>query len=97
MLVESSGIFSNVGAEKPPLLQAAKRCKQFMKKILLTTLIIITLSCNKNDIEQEELKILTEKITLLEEENKNLKDSIKKAEEDFLYSLHLVGVPHNKT
>ena len=29
-----------------------------MKKILLTTLIIITLSCNKNDIEQEELKIL---------------------------------------
>ena len=36
-----------------------------MKKILLTTLIIITLSCNKNDIEQEELKILTEKITLL--------------------------------
>ena len=80
-----------------PLIQATERCKQFMKKILLTTLIIITLSCNKNDIEQEELKILTEKITLLEEENKNLKDSIKKAEEDFLYSLHLVGVPHNKT
>ena len=67
-----------------------------MKKILLTTLIIITLSCNKNDIEQEELKTLTEKITLLEEENKNLKDSIKKAEEDFLYSLNIVGIPLNK-
>jgi hypothetical protein len=25
VLVESSGIFSNFGAEKPPLLQAAKR------------------------------------------------------------------------
>ncbi|MFY7937984.1 MAG: hypothetical protein ACOVOQ_11450 [Flavobacterium sp.] len=26
VLVESLGIFSNFGAEKPPLLQAAKRC-----------------------------------------------------------------------
>ena len=26
VLAESSGIFSNFGAEKPPLLQAAKRC-----------------------------------------------------------------------
>lgn len=68
-----------------------------MKKILLTTLIIITLSCNKNDTEQKKLKNLTEKISLLEEENKNLKDSIKKNKEDFLYSLQLVGVPYNKT
>ena len=28
VLVESSGIFSNFGAERPPLLQAAKRCKK---------------------------------------------------------------------
>jgi hypothetical protein len=67
-----------------------------MKKILLTTLIIITLSCNKNDTEQKKLKNLTEKISLLEEENKDLKDSIKKNKEDFLYSLQLVGVPYNK-
>jgi hypothetical protein len=67
-----------------------------MKKILLTTLIIITLSCNKNDTEQKKLKNLTEKIYLLEEENKDLKDSIKKNKEDFLYSLQLVGVPYNK-
>jgi hypothetical protein len=31
VLVESLGIFSNFSAEKPPLLQAAKRCKQFGK------------------------------------------------------------------
>jgi hypothetical protein len=67
-----------------------------MKKILLTTLIIITLSCNKNDTEQKKLKNLTEKISLLEEENKDLKDSNKKNKEDFLYSLQLVGVPYNK-
>jgi hypothetical protein len=67
-----------------------------MKKILLTTLIIITLSCNKNYTEQKKLKNLTEKIYLLEEENKDLKDSIKKNKEDFLYSLQLVGVPYNK-
>jgi len=67
-----------------------------MKKILLTTLIIITLSCNKNYTEQKKLKKLTEKIYLLEEENKDLKDSIKKNKEDFLYSLQLVGVPYNK-
>lgn len=28
VLVESSGIFSNFGAESPPLLQAAKRYRQ---------------------------------------------------------------------
>ena len=67
-----------------------------MKKILLTTLIIIILSCNKNDTEQKKLKNLTEKIYLIEEENKDLKDSIKKNKEDFLYSLQLVGVPYNK-
>lgn len=39
---------------------------------------------------------MTEKISLLEEENKDLKDSIKKNKEDFLYSLQLVGVPYNK-
>ena len=32
VLVESSVIFSNFGAEKPPLLQAANRCTQFHKK-----------------------------------------------------------------
>jgi hypothetical protein len=31
VLVESSGIFSNFGAEKPPLLQAAKRYAQAKK------------------------------------------------------------------
>jgi uncharacterized protein (UPF0335 family) len=54
-----------------------------MKKILLTTLIIITLSCNKNNTEQKKLKNLTEKISLLEEENKDLKDSIKKIKKIF--------------
>jgi len=29
VLNESSGIFSNFGAEKPPLRQAAKRCTRF--------------------------------------------------------------------
>jgi hypothetical protein len=29
VLAESSGIFSNFGAENPPLLQAAKRYKQW--------------------------------------------------------------------
>ncbi len=67
-----------------------------MKAILLTTLLIITLSCNENDTEQKKLKNLTEKISLLEEENKDLKDSIKKNKEDFLYSLQLVGIPHSK-
>jgi hypothetical protein len=32
VLVESSGIFSNFGAEKPPLLQAAKRYVAFRNK-----------------------------------------------------------------
>ena len=32
VLVESSGIFSNFGAESPPLLQAAKRCTRFFPK-----------------------------------------------------------------
>jgi len=32
VLVESSVIFSNIGAENPPLLQAAKRYLQFCQK-----------------------------------------------------------------
>jgi hypothetical protein len=32
VLAESSGIFCNFGAEKPPLLQAAKRYAQVIEK-----------------------------------------------------------------
>ncbi|RRJ92916.1 hypothetical protein [Flavobacterium macacae] len=39
---------------------------------------------------------MTSKISLLEEENKLLKDSIKRNAENFLHSLHLIGIPHSK-
>ena len=35
VLVESSGIFSNFGAESPPLLQAARRCMLFDSDVKL--------------------------------------------------------------
>lgn len=56
----------------------------------------MTLSCNiKND--SQEVNILLDRISKLEDQNKKLKDSLSKIEGDFLYSQILIGVPDVET
>jgi hypothetical protein len=63
-----------------------------MKKILITTICIITLSCNKSaENPKEEENLLTE-ISILKEQNRKLKDSLSKNEAKFLYSQILIGI-----
>lgn len=63
-----------------------------MKKSLITLTIILTLSCNKQKEDSTKFQDLHTKIMKLEEENKNLKDSLSRTDEEFLYSQILLGI-----
>ena len=64
-----------------------------MKKLLITTIFIILLSCNKPAENIQEIESLRKKISVLEVQNRKLKDLLSKSEEDFLKSLLLIGIP----
>ncbi|WP_264550238.1 hypothetical protein [Flavobacterium sp. N2820] len=68
-----------------------------MKKILIITICIITLSCNKSQEKPIELESLITKISILEEQNKKLEDSLSKIEEEFLFSQILLGISDKQT
>ena len=57
----------------------------------------MTLSCNKSNEKTLEVESLLSKISHLEEQNKKLKDSLIKSEEDFLYSQILLGISDKYT
>jgi hypothetical protein len=65
-----------------------------MKQLILSTICIITLSCNKSGENSHEIESLQKKISMLEEQNRNLKDSLSKSEAEFLYSQILIGIPY---
>lgn len=57
----------------------------------------ITLSCNKSQENEKELESLITKISILEEQNKKLEDSLSKVEEEFLFSQILLGISDKQT
>lgn len=67
-----------------------------MKNIALATLCILTMSCKNSNDKNKDFESLLVKISLLEEQNKKLKDSLTKNEGEFLYSQILLGIPDNQ-
>lgn len=53
---------------------------------------MLALSCTKSTENRQELENLLSKISTLEEQNKMLKDSLKRNENDFLSSQFLLGI-----
>lgn len=53
---------------------------------------MLALSCTKSTENPQELENLLNKISTLEEQNKMLKDSLQRNEEEFLYSQILLGI-----
>lgn len=53
---------------------------------------MLTLSCNQSTENPQELENLLNKISTLETQNKILKDSLKRSENDFLSSQVLLGI-----
>ena len=53
---------------------------------------MLVLSCNKSAENSLEVKNLLTKISTLEAQNKILKDSLQRNEEEFLYSQILLGI-----
>ncbi|MRX68999.1 hypothetical protein SAMN06265349_104322 [Flavobacterium resistens] len=68
-----------------------------MKKLIFIIICITLFSCNNSENRSNEEKALLDKISQLENENKNLKDSLSKNERDFLNSQMLIGVPDVET
>jgi|GEM_PF-1063641 len=68
-----------------------------MKKLLIATICIIALSCNKSAEKPKEFENLLTKISSLENQNKKLKDSLSKSEAEFLYSQILIGISDKQT
>jgi hypothetical protein len=55
------------------------------------------LSCNKPPENKKDLQNLIAKVSMLEEQNQKLKDSLSKSEAEFLYSQILIGISDSKT
>lgn len=53
---------------------------------------MLALSCNQSTENPQELENLLNKISMLETQNKILKDSLQRNEEEFLYSQILLGI-----
>lgn len=68
-----------------------------MRRLLLTISFFFILSCTKTAENHQEIESLQNRISILEKENKNLKDSLSKSEEAFLYSQILIGIPERHT
>lgn len=68
-----------------------------MKKTLIFIIFIMSLSCHQSDVKPKELEKLLTKVSILEDENKKLKDSILKIEENFLSSQILIGISDDQT
>lgn len=64
-----------------------------MKKLFIITVSLVALSCNKSTENPQELENLLHKISALEIQNKILQDSLKRNEEEFLFSQMLIGIP----
>ncbi|MBF6640315.1 hypothetical protein IVB69_02360 [Flavobacterium sp. J49] len=66
-----------------------------MRRLLLTTSFLFILSCNKTAENHQEIENLQNRISILEEENKKLQDSLSKSEKDFLWR-QLIGIPESR-
>ena len=66
-----------------------------MKKLLIIIVSVLTLSCDKQTENPQELEKLITRISTLEAQNKILKDSVSSIDEEFLNSLRLLGFADN--
>ena len=66
-----------------------------MRKLLIIIFSVLTLSCDKQTENPQELEKLITRISTLEAQNKILKDSLKYSEGDFLTSQMLIGISDN--
>jgi hypothetical protein len=65
-----------------------------MKTLLITTICILLLSCNKPAENTQTIDNLQKRVSVLEKQNRKLKDSLSKNEAEFLYSQILIGIPY---
>lgn len=63
-----------------------------MKKLVIICICFLALSCDKSTEHPEEVKNLLSKISVLEQQNKILQDSLSRNEEEFLKSQILLGI-----
>ena len=63
-----------------------------MKRLAIITSFIFISSCTKTVENHQEIENLQNRISILEEENKKLKDSISQSEKDILFR-YLIGIP----
>ncbi|MBP6424473.1 MAG: hypothetical protein KA278_01995 [Flavobacterium sp.] len=66
-----------------------------MKRLIIITSFIFFSSCTRTVENHQEIENLQSKISALEVENKKLKDSLLKNEEDVLFR-HLIGIPETQ-
>ena len=68
-----------------------------MKKVIITAICALFISCNFKSEQSEEIENLLDSISRIKKENNMLMDSILKIERDYLHSSHLKGNPFSKT
>lgn len=66
-----------------------------MKRLIIITSFIFFSSCSRTVENHQEIENLKSKISTLEEENKKLKNSLLKNEEEVLFR-HLIGIPETQ-